>query len=520
MSDFLDEDETVVETKNLKKDLITFLVKKENIEQLVTYVVDDPPQDAPTKVKFRYPVVACEILCSEVNDIEMVLMKDTTMLNRIFDFFKKKKINLLLANLVLKIAKTLTITKTELIFKYLQDRPSFIDSFLTHLESAAVPEYFSGIVSISGEKGGIDTQKFLSQQNFAEKIIGKFETEQQDLYPDIAAAVLDVVGAASWGGRLMNDFVSERIAKMLLRIMMVAKNWKAFKYGMKILNRVLRAVAVAQDLEVDEDKASSCPPKPDPAGPMSQLPPVVQVFVSHLPKFSEILKNSNSSIKKNTNFGFERLYLLETLETLISLNYVAVQKVLLESDIFKIAFDLVYQFPQNNICHKAVEGVITKFLDQLQPEDITRSCDKMNLIKRLTDSERLITEALQKKERHPPYIPYLHRIGFAVYLLGGKSPFIKSYLESDPKWGAFIERVISERKKNEALSSKMKATAQDDLAFTTDPENDQEDSDDEENNPDLLLDEDKDLDSANDAEDYEIDQSEILLTKQEVEAFA
>jgi len=37
---------------------------------------------------------------------------------------------------------------------------------------------------------------------------------------------------------------------------------------------------------------------------------------------------------------------------------------------------------------------------------------------------------------------------------------------------------------------------------------------------DLALPDDVDLDSTNDADDYDLDQAEILLTKQEIEAFA
>lgn len=37
---------------------------------------------------------------------------------------------------------------------------------------------------------------------------------------------------------------------------------------------------------------------------------------------------------------------------------------------------------------------------------------------------------------------------------------------------------------------------------------------------DLALPDDVDMDSTNDFDDYDIDQAEILLTKQEVEAFA
>jgi len=102
LQDLLDEDDVVPETRNHKQELIAVLCTKENISQLITYLVIETEGEVPTNVKFRYPAVACEILCAENNDIELVLLENEDLLDRIFGFFEAPKINLLLANLVVK----------------------------------------------------------------------------------------------------------------------------------------------------------------------------------------------------------------------------------------------------------------------------------------------------------------------------------------------------------------------------------------------------------------------------------
>ena len=65
--------------------------------------------------------MACEILCAEDNDLEKVLLENEDFLDRIFGFFfEVGKINLLLANVVVKVAKSLTSSKTEIILNYLK----------------------------------------------------------------------------------------------------------------------------------------------------------------------------------------------------------------------------------------------------------------------------------------------------------------------------------------------------------------------------------------------------------------
>lgn len=98
------------------------LTKKETLRALLKYIIEDPAPTATESQKFRYvrtqprltcryPVVACEILTAEVDEIERELVNDTELLSLLFGFFAKEEVNVLLANLVVRLMVSLMNTR-------------------------------------------------------------------------------------------------------------------------------------------------------------------------------------------------------------------------------------------------------------------------------------------------------------------------------------------------------------------------------------------------------------------------
>lgn len=99
------------------------LTKSENLSALLQYVVQEPPAEASEAVRFRlvpvfiqfticrYPVVACEILTAEVDEIERELVNNHDLLSLLFGFFAKEQVNVLLANLVIRTIGSLMNTR-------------------------------------------------------------------------------------------------------------------------------------------------------------------------------------------------------------------------------------------------------------------------------------------------------------------------------------------------------------------------------------------------------------------------
>jgi serine/threonine-protein phosphatase 6 regulatory subunit 3 len=530
LQDLLDEDEVVPETRNHKQELITFLCTKENISQLITYIVIDPVGEVPTNVKFRYPVVACELLCAENNEIERVLLDNEDLLDRIFGFFEASKINLLLANLVVKVAKAITSSKMEPMLNYLKRKFHYLDGFIEHLEATAVTEFFTRLISMDGDIDGMSTQQWLTENGFVEKLISKLGVKYVEIHSDVAQSIIDIIATAPVGTPILNKFISEESVKLLFKTITDPANPRSFKYGMKVFNKLLKGVSTVQednpDSEDDEEKVKSA--KPDPLGPLEQLPIPVQVLVEYLDKFIGFLDHPLASLKVTDQsnqsyeaFGFDRIVILDTIDILLELNYMAVNKILLNSNLFPIGLGLIFRFPVNNFCHRSLETIFVKFLENSGPDSQLAFLEKTKLAHKLLEADK------HGDKPAPLYKPYLHRIIFSIGEISDKSPTLKTELDVIEGWNDLLNEVKEERKKLETASSAAKV--EEEPSFFQPPsvpdpsELDGSDAYEEgrdDDDEDLNLDDDQDMDSANDADDYDADQAEILLTKQEIEASA
>jgi len=372
LQDLLDEDDVVPETRNHKQELIAFLCTKENISQLISYLVIEPVGEVSTNIKFRYPAVACELLCAENSDIERILLENEDLLDRIFGFFEAPKINLLLANVVVKVSKAITASKTEHMLNYLKRKFHYLDGFIEHLEATAVTDFFTRLISMDGDIDGMTVPQWLTENGFIEKMISKLGVKYIEIHSDVAQSIIDIITICPVGSPLMIRLLSEDCINLLFKTIMDPSNPRSFRYGMKIFNKLLKGVSTLPeenpDSEDDEDKGKIT--KTDPLGPLEQLPIPVQLLIGLLDKFialldhpmciSQVTDQSNNSYEA---FGFDRIVILETIDVLLDLNYVAVNKILLNSDLFPISFGLIFRFPTNNFCHRSIESIIIKFLD-------------------------------------------------------------------------------------------------------------------------------------------------------------
>jgi len=386
----------VPETRNHKQDLITFLCTKENISQLITYIVVDPEGEVSTNVKFRYPVVSCELLCAENNEIERVLLDNEDLLDRIFGFFESAKINLLLANLVVKVAKAITSSKMEPMLYYLKRKFHYLDGFIEHLEATAVTEFFTRLISMDGDIDGMSTQQWLAENGFIEKIISKLGVKYVEIHSDVAQSIIDIIATSPVGTPLINKLISEDSVKLLFKIIMDPGNPRSFKYGMKVFNKLLKGVSNVQEENPDsEDEDEKKSVKPDPLGPLEQLPIPVQVLMEHLQGFIgyldqplhrlQVTDQSNNSFEA---FGFDRIVILETIDILLDLNYMAVNKLLLNSNLFPVGLGLIFKFTVNNFCHRSIETIFVKFLENSGPDSQLAFLEKTKLPHKLLEAEK------------------------------------------------------------------------------------------------------------------------------------
>ncbi|XP_077025405.1 serine/threonine-protein phosphatase 6 regulatory subunit 2 isoform X6 [Tamandua tetradactyla] len=148
LRELMDEDDILQECKAQNRKLLDFLCRQQCMEELVSLISQDPPLDMEEKVRFKYPNTACELLTSDVPQINDKLGGDETLLNLLYDFLDHEPpLNPLLASFFSKTIGNLIARKTEQVIVFLKKKVKFINLVLRHLGTSAMMDLLLRLVS-------------------------------------------------------------------------------------------------------------------------------------------------------------------------------------------------------------------------------------------------------------------------------------------------------------------------------------------------------------------------------------
>jgi serine/threonine-protein phosphatase 6 regulatory subunit 3 len=76
LEELLDEEEIIQECKALNSRLINFLRGKVQVQSLLCFIIEEPPENADNKRAFKFPFIACEIFTCDIDVIFKTLVED------------------------------------------------------------------------------------------------------------------------------------------------------------------------------------------------------------------------------------------------------------------------------------------------------------------------------------------------------------------------------------------------------------------------------------------------------------
>jgi len=241
---------------------------------------------------------------------------------------------------------------------------------------------------------------------------------------------------------VMDAFMSRERCVNLLALM--NKSPSSFRYGMNVFLGILKCISeAAPPIDVLEDIHSQ--PYPHPDSPLVDLPTPIQVLVENLTNFCNVLlqkntKNGDTQITMSDSFGFVRLRIIQVTTALLGLHFTAVNSSILESDILPIAIDLVFNFPQNNFAHQAIDALYARMWEVIEGDNRSKCLQKTNLASRLISAE---DENAQREENglaRQPYMAFLHQMAMSLEK-AADSESLKGKLESTEGWTDYIRKV-------------------------------------------------------------------------------
>ncbi|NXP73674.1 PP6R2 phosphatase, partial [Ramphastos sulfuratus] len=149
LHELMDEDDILQECKAQNRKLLDFLCQQHCMEELVNLITHEPPVDMDEKVRFKYPNTACELLTSDVPQINDKLGGDETLLNILYDFLDREPpLNPLLASFFSKTIGNLIARKTEqVVIAFLRKKDKFISLVLKHIDTSAMMDLLLRLIS-------------------------------------------------------------------------------------------------------------------------------------------------------------------------------------------------------------------------------------------------------------------------------------------------------------------------------------------------------------------------------------
>ena len=142
LEELLEEDDLLQEVKSKNERLLTFLQTEEVVEKLVEFVVISAEEGASEVRVYKYPYIACELFCCEVQKILDILVEsqDGKFLQYLFSLLDHDApLDHYLAGYFEKILEMLFRRMTVPVMKYLNDGGiPLLQKFLNHIENYSV----------------------------------------------------------------------------------------------------------------------------------------------------------------------------------------------------------------------------------------------------------------------------------------------------------------------------------------------------------------------------------------------
>ncbi|NWS17669.1 PP6R2 phosphatase, partial [Pachyramphus minor] len=197
LEELMDEDDVLQECKAQNRRLLDFLCQQHCMEQLVTLITHEPPLDMDEKVRFKYPNTACELLTSDVPQINDKLGGDETLLNILYDFLDHEPpLNPLLASFFSKTIGNLIARKTEqVVIAFLRKKDKFISLVLKHIDTSAMMDLLLRLISCV-EPAALrhDVLNWLNEAKIIQRLVELIHSSQdEDRQSNASQTLCDII---------------------------------------------------------------------------------------------------------------------------------------------------------------------------------------------------------------------------------------------------------------------------------------------------------------------------------------
>ncbi|XP_007952957.1 serine/threonine-protein phosphatase 6 regulatory subunit 2 [Orycteropus afer afer] len=384
LQELMDEDDLLQECKAQNRKLLDFLCGQQCMEELVSLVTQDPPLDMDEKVRFKYPNTACELLTSDVPQINDKLGGDETLLNLLYGFLDHEPpLNPLLASFFSKTIGNLIARKTEQVIGFLKSKEDFIGLVLRHLGTSAMMDLLLRLVScVEPASLRQEVLHWLNEEKVIERLVGLIHPgQEEDRQSNASQTLCDIVRLGRDQSGQLQEIVepdplltaleSQGCVEQLLRNMFDGDQTEScLVCGTQVLLSLLEPRrAGTEGGSVDSFSQGLERPHSVSSSVLQGIEPRLRDFHGLLlspPKKSAILTTIGVLEEP---LGNARLHGARLVAALLHTNTPSINQELCRLSTMDLLLDLFFKYTWNNFLHFQVELCVTAILSHTAPED-------------------------------------------------------------------------------------------------------------------------------------------------------
>ncbi|KAM1654152.1 hypothetical protein EV1_006599 [Malus domestica] len=461
LEELLDEEEIIQECKALNTRLINFLRDRAQVEQLLRYIVEEPPEDAESKRAFKFPFIACEVFTCEIDVILKTLVDEEELMNLLFSFLEPNRPHSApLAGYFGKVVVCLMIRKTAPLMNYVQAHQDVFRQLVDLIGITSIMEVLVRLVGADDHvyPNFIDVMQWLAESNLLEMIVDKLSPTNS---PEVHANVAETLSAITRNApsALANKLSSP---SFVTRIFGHALEDSHSKSGL------VHSLSVCISLLDPKRSAVSSPLFHSFRGQHmyeSPVPVNPDTVSAMLPKLGDLLVLLNVSWDEKTlpttygelrpPLGKHRLKIVEFIAVLLRSGNEEAEKELVSSGTIQRVIDLFFEYPYNNSLHHHVDSIISSCLESKSDaivDHLLRECDLIGKFLQTDknpilsgDANKPTVPATGKSAPRAGNLGHITRISNKLIQLGNSQSRVQACLQENSDWNGWQTTVLQER---------------------------------------------------------------------------
>ncbi|XP_061176457.1 serine/threonine-protein phosphatase 6 regulatory subunit 3-like isoform X1 [Saccostrea echinata] len=487
LQELMDEEDILQECKSQNTKLIEFITKPENMEEMVKLITVEPTDSDDEKLRYKYPNTACELLTSDVSQVNDALADSEELVKKLYAFLEMEKpLNPLLASFFSKVMGLLITRKSEMIFNFLKSQEDFVGTLLDHIGTSAIMDLLLRLLTcvewVELRKAVIE---WLNEKQIVERLIGCIvPTQDEDVHCNAAQSLCDIVRLGreqlsqlqdrTETDPLLNTVEQEdNVADLLTNMLDTGKNESVIVNGLSVIQTLLEfrkqgpEGSTDQITSLDTDRLAQ-----GVTNVLLAITPRLKDFHSLLVEPPKQRFETMPTTVGNLDppLGNTRLQTVRLIAAVVLTNTHTVNVELANLGTTKVLLDLCFHYTWNNFLHTHVSQCVNTILYNSPVEVdgkkehplLVQLFSDCNILQRIMDIwEENDQQQSQERGMRRGYMGHLTKMAndiVAVMEKGENSDLVKDSIAELPeevreRWDNFVAGALSDVNKRNTVES-------------------------------------------------------------------